>query len=175
MYKRPPERRNSSTGTCDALSRSQLEAAANRMQLTAQQMNRYVQHHAEENEFRGMLRLLEAMEYSAAFAALCCWLIRPSRRRYREPLELLAVREHIDQMQALRRRLDVIEDLLTELETCSPDTKAKGFRLTWTPITGGQNERELLRSLLLREMRNYPTCSNANSVVQSGEGSTCRK
>lgn len=67
MYKRPPERRNSSTGACDALSRSQLEAAANRIQLTAQQMNRYVQRHAEENEFRGMTHLLEAMGCSAAY------------------------------------------------------------------------------------------------------------
>ncbi|MBQ8688014.1 MAG: hypothetical protein IJ512_05645 [Ruminococcus sp.] len=148
------------------------------------------------------MNVLSGILCLAGFAALWYWLIRPSRRRNREPLELLTVREHIDQMQALRQRLDIIEDLLTELETCSPDTRAKGFRLTWTPRTGGQNitydfladgvnrvtadliqtarnERELLRSLLLREMRNYPTCSNANSnansVVQSGEGSTCRK
>ena len=143
------------------------------------------------------MNVLSGILCLAGFAALCYWLIRPSRRRYREPLELLAVREHIDQMQALRKRLDAIEDLLTELETCSPDTKAKGFRLTWTPRTGGQNitydfladgmnrvtedliqtarnERELLRSLLLREMKNSPTCSNAkhNGIVKflRGEG-----
>ena len=148
------------------------------------------------------MNTLSALLCLAGLTALCYWLLKPSGRRYREPLELLAVREHIDQMQALRRRLDAIEELLTELETCSPDTRAKGFRLTWTPRAGGQNitydfladgvnrvtadliktaqnERELLRSLLLREMKNHPDRSNAkhNGIVKflRGEGTGCRK
>jgi len=132
----------------------------------------------------------------AAFIAFCALLLyhaAHARAERNEPQEeddepgymYDDVAEQIEAIYATKCKMDELEQLLTDLQTCDPEHLQKVFRCSWQTVAGrdlehefwvtGENrnteflqrlaEAELqeLRTSLLYQIRNLYRCSHGNS------------
>lgn len=133
--------------------------------------------------------------YVAAIISFVHYLRHKKKYETNENIEFYTVSEAIDEMNQTKQQLAAIEEMITEIESCSPESRTKFFSCEWTNIIGEKfnydlyidgnefvsaellkiaySERSELRSLLRQQIRNLnERCnenSNENFAILSGE------
>lgn len=120
---------------------------------------------------------------------------RKSKSETNESIEFYTVAEAIDEMNQTKQQLAAIEEMITEIESCSPESRTKFFSCEWTNVIGEKfnydlyidgneavsnellkiaySERSKLRSLLRQQIRNLnERCNencNENYIISAGK------